>query len=342
MGKTPSVLDPDPDPNPDSDSDLESPVPDLAQAPASAGVSGDRARGARTTMQALARSPDVFEAFFDSAQIGLALADLAGNYVRVNATYSALLGRAPEDLVGKPIVPVLRAAAADAPGLARLATGRAPAVQAEDSHRLADGRVTWVLHGIASVAGADGEPGWFAVSAQDITERRHAEMELRALTDVLAERAVRDPLTGLANRELLAERLRAALARDIRSGGSTAVLFLDLDGFKQVNDRHGHAVGDEVLRRVAARLSGVVRPSDTVARLGGDEFVVLVEACTPDSVGALLRRLEVALAEPVAVEDLSLLVSASVGVATVTGGQADAAGLLSLADARMYDVKRAR
>jgi len=334
VGQTSSVPDPEfPVPVPDPDPD---------PAAATAGVSGDRARGARTTMQALARSPDVFEAFFDSAQIGLALADLAGNYVRVNATYSALLGRAPEDLVGKPIVPVLRAAAADAPGLARVATGRAPAVQAEGSHQLADGRVTWVLHGIASVATADGEPGWFAVSAQDITERRHAEMELRALTDVLAERAVRDPLTGLANRELLAERLRTALARDTRSGDSTAVLFLDLDGFKQVNDRHGHAVGDEVLRRVAARLSGVVRPSDTVARLGGDEFVVLVEACTPDSVGALIRRVEVVLAEPVAVEDLSLPVRASVGVATATAGRADAAGLLSLADARMYDVKRAR
>jgi len=293
-------------------------------------------------MQALARSPDVFEAFFDSAQIGLALADLAGYYVRVNATYSSLLGCAPEDLVGAPVADVLRSAVADAGGLDRLRPGRVPAVQVEGSHRLADGRLTWLLHGIAPVAGADGEPGWFAVSAQDITERRRAELELRALTDVLAERAVRDPLTGLANRELLAERLRAALSRDARSGGSTAVLFLDLDGFKQVNDRHGHAVGDEVLRCVAGRLSGVVRPSDTVARLGGDEFVVLVESCTAETVGVLLRRVAVALAEPVPVDELSLVVGASIGVATATGGDMDPAGLLAAADARMYDVKRAR
>ena len=297
--------------------------------------------GSRTTMQALARSPDVFEAFFDSAQIGLALADLAGRYVRVNATYSALLGRPAEDLVGAPVVEVLQAAATDAAGLARGLSGGAAALQVEGSHQLADGRTTWLLHGISLVLEADGEPGWYALTAQDITERRHAELELRALTDVLAERAVRDPLTGLANRELLAERLRAALSRDARSGGTTAVLFLDLDGFKQVNDRHGHGVGDEVLRCVSGRLSGVVRPSDTVARLGGDEFVVLVESCTADSVGLLLTRLEDALAEPLAVDGLSLQVRASIGVATATAGEADAAGLLAAADARMYAAKRA-
>jgi len=298
------------------------------------------ARGSRRTMQALAGSPDVFEAFFDSVQIGLALADLAGRYVRVNATYSALLGRPAEDLVGAPVVEVLQAAATNAPGLARGLSGRAPALQVEGAHQLADGRTTWLLHGISPVLGADGEPGWFALSAQDITARRHAEVELRALTGVLAERAVRDPLTGLANRELLGERLRAALSRDARSGGTTAVLFLDLDGFKQVNDRHGHGVGDEVLRRVSRRLSGVVRPSDTVARLGGDEFVVLVESCTPDSVGLLLARLEGALAEPLVVDGLSLHVRASIGVATATAGEADPAGLLATADARMYEAKR--
>ena len=127
------------------------------------------------------------------------------------------------------------------------------------------------------VPGAGGEPAWFAVSAQDISERRRVEHELRDLTATLAERAVRDPLTGLANRTLLHERLRGILARDARAGTTTALLFLDLDGFKAINDKHGHAVGDLVLKVVADRLTAVVRPSDTVARLGGDEFVVLVE-----------------------------------------------------------------
>lgn len=302
----------------------------------------DRARGARTTMDALGTSPDVFEAFFESARIGLALADLAGRYVRVNETYAQLVGRAPEDLVGVPLVDVLREAAGGSEELSRLISGEDLAVQSEASRLHQDGRVTWLLHGISTVAGADGRPGWFAVSAQDITERRHVELELRALTDVLTEQAVRDPLTGLANRALLEERLRASLARDARAGTSTAVLFMDLDGFKQVNDRHGHAVGDAVLRSVAERLTAVVRPSDTVARLGGDEFVVLVESATPHAVEVLVPRVEAAVHRPIVVGARSLRVGVSVGVATSAAGEADPAGLLAAADAQMYQAKRAR
>ena len=117
------------------------------------------------------------------------------------------------------------------------------------------------------------------MSAHDITERHRAEQDLRERTRELAEQAVHDPLTGLANRTLFEERLRAVLSRDARTGDATGVLFLDLDGFKSVNDEHGHQVGDAVLRVVAARLIAAVRPADTVARLGGDEFVVLVEGC---------------------------------------------------------------
>ena len=304
--------------------------------------SGERAQGARTTIDALTTSPDVFETFFDSAQIGLALADLSGRYVRVNATYAALLGRPPEDLVGIALAEVLREAPGALPQLDLLLAGSVPSVPAEASHVHADGRVTWLLHGVSTVPGVDGAPGWLAVSAQDITERRHAELELRALSEVLAERAVRDPLTGLANRALLEERLRAALARDGRTGGSTAVLFLDLDGFKDVNDRFGHAVGDHVLRGIAERLTSVVRPSDTVARLGGDEFVVLVESSTPDAVAALLPRLQAAVRQPFELRGRELQVGVSVGVATSRGGEADPAGLLAAADERMYDAKRGR
>ncbi len=292
-------------------------------------------------MDALSRSPDVFETFFDSARIGLALADLDGRYVRVNATYAALLGWAPEDLVGVLLVDVLD----DGGSLAGLLGGRAasltpPSLQAEVSHLSPDGSQSWLLHGVATVLGADGAPGWLAVSAQDITERRQAELELKALTEVLAEQAVRDPLTGLANRALLEERLRASLARDARHGTETAVLFLDLDGFKDVNDRHGHAMGDAVLRGVAQRLAAVVRPSDTVARLGGDEFVVLVESSTPDAVAALVPRVREAVGEQLVVDDVTLEVGVSVGVASSAAGEADPAGLLAAADARMYDAKR--
>ena len=306
-------------------------------------VSLSRASAARTTMTALAASPDVFETFFDQARIGLALADLSTRYVRVNDTYAELVGRPPEDLVGETFTSQLHPddrADADA-RVALLLAGRETALQSEQRYVTPDGVVTWVLHGVTVVRGRDGAAEWFAVSAQDITERRRAEQDLRDLTAALSEQAVRDPLTGLANRTLLEERLRAVLARDARTGQTTALLFLDLDGFKAVNDEHGHLVGDAVLRCVAGRLVKAVRPSDTVARLGGDEFVVLVEAAGEEGVRALVGRLQDALTEPMTVGRLNLNVGVSVGVACSEAGAEDPAGLLTRADRRMYEAKRA-
>ncbi len=289
-------------------------------------------------MDALADSPDVFEEFFVSARIGLALADLNGSYVRVNQTYAALLGCAPEDLVGVPLADVLEDALTL--DLAELAEGHRESVQSEQAYSHADGTTAWVLHGVAAVAGPDGRPAWFAVSAQDITERRRAEEELRAATEALTEQAVRDPLTGLANRTMFEERLRGSLSRDARAGGSTGVLFLDLDGFKDVNDRYGHGVGDAVLRAVAERLTAGVRPADTVARLGGDEFVVLVEGASPAGMSALIARLRDAVQAPLVVRGDTLDVGVSVGMALASDGSTDPASLVAEADKRMYDVKR--
>jgi len=292
-------------------------------------------------MNALTSSSDVFETFFESARIGLALADLSGRYVRVNRTYGELLGRSPEDLVGVTLADVVSGLTGDdGERLSRLTSGQEQALNSEASHVLADGSVTWLMHGVATAPGGDGAAGWFAVSAQDITERRRAEQELRTLTDTLAERAVRDPLTGLANRTLLEERLRASLARDARSGGSTGVLFLDLDGFKEINDQFGHRVGDEVLQEVAERLKAVVRPSDTVARFGGDEFVVLVEQATPDALDVLRPRVRDVVGRPLSVLGQAFEVGVSVGSAVSTAGHADPQSLLAEADQRMYAQKR--
>ncbi len=291
-------------------------------------------------MQAFAGTLNVFEAFFDSARIGLALADLSGRYLRVNASYAELVATAGEDLVGVALADVLRSAAGEPLEQATLPSAGQESLQSEQSHVHPDGSVVWVLHGVALVLTGDGAPGWYAVSAQDITERRQAEQELRELTAVLSEQAVRDPLTGLANRELLGERLRGALARDARTGGSTGVMFLDLDHFKDVNDRHGHAAGDAVLRGVADRLRAGVRPSDTVARVGGDEFVILVEDATDAGLAALSRRLRAAICAPLDVHGQSLNVGVSVGVARADRGAMTPADLLSRADAGMYEAKR--
>ena len=291
-------------------------------------------------MDAFDTSSDVFESFFTSARIGLALADLAGRFLRVNDSYADLLGRPSEDLVGVALRDVLRGDDGEPLDLAPLLDGTQSWLQSEQDHVRPDGAVVWVLHGVAPVLGPDGSPGWYAVSAQDITERRQAEQGLRDLHVVLSEQAVRDPLTGLANRALLAERLAGSLARDARSGESTGVLFLDLDGFKEVNDHHGHAVGDAVLRGVADRLQRAVRPSDTVARLGGDEFVVVVEGASPAALTTLADRLTAAVLAPLTVQDITLNIGVSVGVALAECGRAEASALLSQADSRMYDAKR--
>jgi len=301
-----------------------------------------RAEQARVTMAALSATPDVFELFFDQARIGLALADLSSRYVRANATYAGLLGRAPEDLVGVAFTDLLHPDNQEGEQirLAEFLNGRERYFQSEQRYVGPDGRGLWVLHGVTVVPDATERAAWFAVSAQDISERRQAEEDLRALTATLAERAVRDPLTGLANRTLLEERLRAVLARDARTGDTTGLLFLDLDGFKAVNDRHGHAVGDAVLRGVAQRLQSAVRPSDTVARLGGDEFVVLVEGAVEAGLVALVERLDAAVHAPIQVGSLDLHVGVSIGVAAASRGLADAASLLAEADRRMYAAKR--
>ncbi|MBW3617997.1 MAG: PAS domain S-box protein, partial [Proteobacteria bacterium] len=135
-----------------------------------------------------------------STPIGLALADLTTRYVRVNETYATLVGRAPEDLVGVPFSQVLHPddVSGEDVRTTLLLSGRESTLQAEQRYVGLDGRVTWVLHGVTVVPDAAGRPAWFAVSAQDITERRRAEDELRTMTAVMTERAVRDPLTGLA------------------------------------------------------------------------------------------------------------------------------------------------
>jgi diguanylate cyclase (GGDEF)-like protein/PAS domain S-box-containing protein len=293
-------------------------------------------------MTALASSPDVFEMFFDQAQVGLALADLTTRYVRVNSTYADLVGHEPEDLIGVPFSTLLHPddRTDEESRVSLLLHGSEQSLQAEQRYVALNGAVRWVLHGITVVPGQDGRPAWFAVSAQDITERRRTEQDLRELTNVLAERAVRDPLTGLANRSLLEERLRAVLARDGRTGETSGILFLDLDGFKAVNDAHGHHVGDAVLCAVAERLATTVRPSDTLARIGGDEFVVLVEGATPEGVAALADRLRASVAAPLAIGSLDLKVGVSVGVAMSQAGATPPSTLLDRADRGMYADKR--
>ena len=166
----------------------------------------------------------------------------------------------------------------------------------------------------------------------------------RVVADVLHHGALHDQLTGLPNRRLLHERLAHAAERATRTHSNAAILFADLDGFKKINDVHGHLVGDQVLRAVAQRLARVMRSGDTLARFAGDEFVFLCEDLHGlADVETLVRRIEDAFARPfpIADGDASVSLSASVGVAFAGPGVAVSADLVERADHAMYRVKRA-
>jgi diguanylate cyclase (GGDEF)-like protein len=166
-------------------------------------------------------------------------------------------------------------------------------------------------------------------------------LESRHALSLLAEAATTDVLTGLANRRMLDEDLVRRLAERQRRGGDVSVLYLDLDGFKPMNDRFGHAVGDEILVEVAARLHSVVRADEVVGRLGGDEFLMTL---TGDAAAAAIaaERIQAALAPPIDTAAGPCHIGASIGVASASEAGATPASLLLRADAAMYLDKQAR
>jgi diguanylate cyclase (GGDEF)-like protein len=185
-------------------------------------------------------------------------------------------------------------------------------------------------------------------SMLDARLRRRAsrlQQSLHAATTELAEQALRDPLTGLANRQLLDDRVSHAIARSQRDGAGVALLMLNLDGFKPVNEAFGHAAGDAVLREVATRLQALARSHDTLARLGADEFVLLLEGESGETVLAQIaqRQLDV-LAEPMSIRvgegRQPLRLSASIGIALHTGPDGSGRALLTQADSAAHAVKR--
>lgn len=168
----------------------------------------------------------------------------------------------------------------------------------------------------------------------DISQRLQREAEIR-------HQALHDGLTGVANRRLMMERLQHWLALSARQPQHIAVLFLDLDGFKEVNDNFGHETGDWVLQTVALRLQGLLRAADTVARLGGDEFVIVLQQTdSPEAVSTVADRIMAALAQPVHYQGVSVRVGVSIGIALHPQHGHQPAQLLTLADQAMYQAKR--
>jgi diguanylate cyclase (GGDEF)-like protein len=170
-----------------------------------------------------------------------------------------------------------------------------------------------------------------------------ARDDLQASSDQAREAVLHDPLTGLPNRVLMLELLERAFRSARRSGSISAVFFLDLDRFKEVNDTYGHQAGDQLLIAVAERLTGALRPGDSVARLSGDEFVVLCEdLIDPSGADPIAVRLDAELSRPFAVSEVEVTVTASIGIAFTGQGIDAPAELLHSADLAMYRSKRHR
>ena len=197
---------------------------------------------------------------------------------------------------------------------------------------VADGSTRWLHTRGRVVADDDGQPIRAIGICQDITEQKLAEEDL-------TRQALHDALTGLPERTLFVDRLETSIRRLGRQNTALAVLFLDLDRFKAVNDRLGHAVGDDVLRSCATRLSRVLRPGDTIARFGGDEFAILCEDLTPEAVNEVATRVVGVLGEALVIDGRTVTISVSVGVALTFDAAASAEALLHDADLAMYEAK---
>ena len=273
-------------------------------------------------------------AVFNQAAIAIALLDLDGFFVEVNPAVERLLGYDGVGLVG-------RRWNAFAPPEDRenttvmidaLQTKARENVTLEQRFVRADGRVLWTMLTISRVDNPTGSAGLIAM-LQDITERRALEAQL-------TWQAYHDPLTNLANRALFRERVDRALGQRTTARGSVAVLFLDLDNFKTINDSMGHAAGDQLLFEVGRRLLNATRGCDTVARLGGDEFAILIDnvRVAADCV-RVAERILVSMQSPVQLDDAEVTVSTSIGIVRDAGDET-ADDILRNADVAMYNAKQ--
>jgi diguanylate cyclase (GGDEF)-like protein/PAS domain S-box-containing protein len=264
----------------------------------------------------------------------MAVFNTDGEYVRVNAALSELLGRPPEDLLGRRDQELTHPddRQADLDAAWEILEGRIDTHQTEKRFVRPDGSVVWALANLTFLRDEAGRPLSWVGQFQDITERHRQEAELR-------HRADHDPLTGLLNRRSFARALEQHLARVGRYGVQGAVLMIDLDGFKAVNDQHGHATGDAVLAGAAERLRARLRTSDLLARLGGDEFAALLPAADRAE-AEHVARIAVEVVRDLSPEE-GPPVTASVGAAVIADPASTAAGVQSEADRAMYEAKRA-
>ncbi len=267
--------------------------------------------------------------------------NLEGVRLYISPSVQMLLGYTPQDLIGKRAIEIVHPDDADEfRGMLRdVLEGNVEIGVNEHRQRHKDGSWVW-LEALVKLTldEVTGVPDGYVASARNVSQRKEAELRLSHM-------ATHDPLTGLPNRFLLNERLRQEILRFKRTGMGFALLCLDLDSFKPVNDQFGHGMGDALLRATAARLRAAVREEDMVARVGGDEFVIIqTSSCNePQAAIRLAERLIDAISRPYELSGLPLSIGVSIGIATAHTPFAalDTEGLMKMADQALYRAKAA-
>jgi len=286
--------------------------------------------------KALATSEARFRAAFEQAAIGIVHTSLDRRYVEVNQRFCEMLGYTRDELVGRNAnsITYQEDRERDNGYRHRLLSGEAASLSAEKRYVRKDGSLIWVNRTVSLVRDAEGQPLYYLRVVEDITERKRLEAELREL-------AATDMLTGLPNRRAFIARLEAEHARLRRfERQRAAVLMLDADYFKRINDTHGHPVGDAVLRGIAAVISGEIREVDLCARIGGEEFAVMVAGATPQTAREFAERLRRRIAEAGFMHgNIRLDVTASIGVAELRAADDSADAALVRADRALYRAK---
>jgi diguanylate cyclase (GGDEF)-like protein/PAS domain S-box-containing protein len=286
----------------------------------------------RAAEEALRKSEGRFRSLVQRASDLTVVTDQAGVITYISPAAEALLGHRPDDLLHHPLLEQVVSGERAEVARALTALIEQPGLEHTVELRLgtADGRVR-LVESVCQNLLADADVGGLVWNGRDVTDRR-------ALEDRLSHQASHDPLTGLPNRTLLIDRLDTALAGRPAAPSRVAVILLDLDGFKSVNDTLGHGAGDELLRAAAQRLLGSVRKGDIAARLGGDEFAVLAGVEHPEQAIVAGQRIVDVLRQPFTLAGREVRISASIGIA-YNEGCSSAEELLRDADIAMYAAK---
>ena len=282
----------------------------------------------------LAESNKRYLLSFEDAPTGMAQILSDGEIVHVNSAFAELLGLEVDALIGQNLQAIVVADdwAEFANGIATLISGESDRMRTERRLLPVGGDEIWVLLSLSLVRDQLGRPLYLFVHAEDVSDAR-------SLRDQLVHAAEHDRLTGLPNRALFLDRLDRALNRAHRDMRQLALMFIDVDRFKEINDGLGHRAGDGVLRGVAERLQGALRPDDVVARYGGDEFTVLCEVGNEAEARWIAARLQGALLSSSSGRNSGPPVTLSIGIAISDPAGCDASLLLHQADTAMYTVK---